>query len=560
MCSASFIQVKLVFFVLFMSSALFCCQAEDTSSDITTEKNSAPKTRPNIVFIYSDDHATAAIRSYGNSVIAPHVKTPNIDALAAQGLRFDKAFCTNGICAPARAVVLTGKHSHINGVRDNGQLFDGSQVTFPKLLRDAGYQTALIGKWHLKTNPTGFDYWDILPGQGQYYSPDFIRPAANYDENASAEVQKKQAMVVKRRIAGHVTQITTDLGLEWLNKKRDDSRPFLLMLQHKAPHRSWMPSPEQHVLYEGQELPEPSNLLDSYAGRATGASTQEMTIAKHMWLWYDLKIPPAMWGDNQVEHELTGPDRWTGNIHGRMNEDQAAAWQAAYEPRNKKFRDGVIAGKLKGDALTRWKYQRYIKDYLRCIAGVDESVGQVMAWLKANDLDENTIVIYSSDQGFFLGEHGWYDKRWMYEESLQIPLIVRWPGVIREGRTDKHLVQNLDFAPTLLDAARVAIPKEMQGQSLMPILKGGRQDLTKWRKSIYYRYFEVGIHAVEPHYGVRTERFKLIYYDRLKEYELFDLVKDPKEMQNCVAFEEYSETRFELIGELSRLRERFGDR
>ena len=545
---------------LSLALGLASCQPDAVSdvlvSDII-EQTPVQAARPNIVFIYSDDHATAAVGTYENSVVASFAKTPNIDALAAEGLRFDKAFCTNGICAPARAVVLTGKHSHINGVTDNGKVFDGSQVTFPKLLRNAGYQTALIGKWHLKTNPTGFDYWDVLPGQGQYYAPDFIRPAANYDENASADVQKAEKMVERRQIAGHATEVTTELGLTWLEEDRDKDKPFLLMLQHKAPHRSWMPSPLQHSLYEGESLPEPLTLFDDYVGRASGAGTQEMTIAEHMWLWYDLKVPPAFWGDGKDEHELTGPDRWAAGVEERMDEQQRAAWDMAYVPRNTAFRDAVAAGELQGDALTQWKYQRYIKNYLRCISGVDESVGRVTAWLEENGLTDNTIVVYSSDQGFFLGEHGWYDKRWMYEESLQVPLIVRWPGKVKAGRTDEHLVQNLDFAPTFLDAAGVSVPASMQGESLLPILRG--EKIGEWRESIYYRYFEVGIHAVPPHYGVRTQSHKLIYYHNLDEWELFDLDSDPDEIRSCYGEDEYAKIQLELGAELTRLRTKYGD-
>ncbi len=529
------------------------------ASTSATEVEAVQAPRPNIVFIYSDDHATAAIGTYANSVVAPFAKTPHIDSLAAQGMRFDRAFCTNGICAPARAVVLTGKHSNLNGVLDNGSLFDGSQVTFPKLLRDAGYQTALIGKWHLKTNPTGFDYWDILPGQGYYYAPDFIRPAANYDETASAEVQKAEEMVERRRVEGYVTNIVTDLGLAWLSEGREEGKPFLLMLQHKAPHREWMPSPSQHALYEGQTLPAPTNLLDDYKGRASGASNQEMSIAQHMWLLYDLKIPPAYWGDGKEEHVLTGPDRWAEGRSDRMSPSEQAAWDAAYTPRNEAFRDAVVNEGLEGDALTNWKYQRYLADYLRCISGVDESVGEVMAWLEENDLAENTIVVYSSDQGFFLGEHGWYDKRWMYEESLQVPLIVRWPGKVAGGRVDEHLVQNLDFAPTFLAAAGVEIPQAMQGKSLLPILRGEELGDGEWRDSIYYRYFEVGIHAVPPHYGVRTERHKLIYYHGLDEWELFDLERDPNEMDSCFGDAEYTEIQGALEVELKRLRALYKD-
>jgi len=521
---------------------------------------SSQRARPNIVFIYSDDHATAAIGTYQNSVVASYAETPNIDSLASAGMRFDSAFCTNGICAPARAVVLTGKHSNVNGVTDNGSIFDGSQVTFPKLLRDGGYQTALIGKWHLKTNPTGFDYWAVLPGQGQYYAPEFIRPAANYDEEASVERQAAESMTETQRIEGYATEVTTDLGLAWLEEQRDPEKPFLLMLQHKAPHRNWMPSPDQHTLYADEDLPEPVTLFDDYQGRASGAQTQEMSITDHMWLWYDLKVPTVYWGlEDPDSVELDGPDRWAAGIEARMNDEQRKAWLAAYTPGNEAFRDARQAGELEGDALTSWKYQRYIKDYLRCINGVDDSVGRVTEWLEANGLDENTIVVYSSDQGFFLGEHGWYDKRWMYEQSLQLPLVVRWPGTVAPGGTDAHLVQNLDFAPTFLEVAGIEIPDAMQGQSLVPLLRGEELSKGEWRDSIYYRYFEVGIHAVPPHYGVRTERYKLIYYHDLKEWEMFDLERDPDELESCFDAPEYAVVQGELELELQRLREVYGD-
>jgi arylsulfatase A-like enzyme len=475
--------------------------------------------RPNIVIIYADDHATAAIGAYG----AAHAPTPNLDRLASQGVLFESAFCTNGICAPARAVVLTGKHSHLNGVRDNGDKFDGSQATFPTLLQAAGYQTALFGKWHLKTDPTGFERWEILPGQGDYYAPDFVTPAG------------------KSRRSGYVTEVTTDLSLEWLERSRDNDGPFLLMIQHKAPHRSWMPGPAQVGMFNDVTMPEPATLLDDYVGRGMPARMQEMTIANHMHLAYDLKVPPL------PGEEPDSMGRWAASLLDRMDNGQRLVWEAAFEPGNVAFRKAAPTG----DELVRWKYQRYIKNYLSCIAAVDESVGRVMDYLDENGLAENTIVVYTSDQGFFLGEHGWYDKRFMYEPALRLPLIVRWPGVTPEGLRDQHLVQNLDLAPTFLDVADVPIPGDVQGTSLVPLLAGQHAG---WRRSIYYEYFEEGIHAVQPHYGVRTERYKLMHFPALDEWELYDLERDPEELTSVHDDASYQVVRDELGSELTRLR------
>ena len=480
--------------------------------------------RPNILFVYSDDHATAAIGAY-RSHLAGVAPTPNLDRLAAEGVLFERAFCTNAICAPARAVVLTGRHSHLNGVRDNGAVFDGTQVTFPKLLQGAGYRTALFGKWHLKSDPTGFDHWEILPGQGDYYAPDFVTEDG------------------KRRRPGYVTDVVTDLALEWLREGADDERPFLAMVQHKAPHRSWMPGPEQLELFAGRDLPQPATLLDDYAGRGTPARVQEMTIAEHMHPAYDLKIPPL------EGQELDGMSRWAGDLIARMSPSQREAWRAAFGPRNAAFR----AADLEGDELVRWKYQRYIKNYLRCIASIDDNVGRLLDWLDESGLAESTIVVYSSDQGFFLGEHGWYDKRFMYEPALRLPLIVRWPGVTPEGARVTQLVQNLDLAPTLLEAAGVGVPADVQGASLVPLLAG--EQPRAWRRSIYYEYFEKGIHAVQPHYGVRTERYKLMRFHELDEWELYDLERDPLELTSVHDDPGYADVRTELERELTRLRD-----
>lgn len=505
-------------------SLLVAC-ATEAGRESTAGAGRQVPARPNILMVYSDDHATAAIGAYG----ADHAPTPNIDRLAAEGVVFENAFCTNAICAPARAVVLTGQHSHVNGVRDNGDVFDGSRATFPKLLQASGYRTALFGKWHLKDDPIGFDTWEILPGQGDYYSPDFVSPSG------------------KRERTGYVTDIVTDLAIEWLQEGRDDERPFLLMVQHKAPHRSWMPGPAHVDLFEGETIPEPATLFDDYEGRGSAAREQEMTIAEHMHPAYDLKVPRT---DGQ---EPDGMDRWAASLLGRMTVEQRQTWEAAFAPRNDAFR----AAGLQDEALVSWKYQRYIKNYLRCIASIDDNVGRLTDWLDENGLADNTIVVYSSDQGFFLGEHGWYDKRFMYEPALRLPLIVRWPSGFAGGRRVPELVQNLDLAPTFLEAADAYVPRDVeaaiQGRSLLPLLGGDAPN--DWRRSIYYEYFEEGIHAVQPHYGVRTERYKLMHFHKLDEWELYDLERDMHEMHSVADDPAYAGVRSELERELQGLRQ-----
>jgi arylsulfatase A-like enzyme len=462
--------------------------------------------RPNVLFVFTDDHAAHAIGAYGSKIN----KTPNIDRLAKEGMLFRNCFCTNSLCAPSRAVILTGKHSHLNGVIDNRQSFDGKQQHVGKLLGKAGYQTALIGKWHLKSDPTGFDYWAVLSGaggQGTYYNPAFSTSKGPL------------------KVEGYCTDIVTDLALDWL-KKRDKDKPFFLMYQHKAPHRPWEPGPNQLGLYKDAKIPEPATLFDDWSGLASPAKKQTMTIEKHL---------------NDRDLKLVPPPNLTPA--------QLKKWNAAYDEENAAFRKA----KLEGKDLVRWKYQRYIKDYLRCIAGVDDNLGRVLKYLDDNGLAKDTIVIYSSDQGFFLGDRGWFDKRWMYDESLRMPFIVRWPAVVKAGSENKDLVQNLDFAETFLDAAGVKVPDDMQGRSLVPLLKG--QTPKDWRKSIYYQYFEYPAeHSVQRHYGVRTQKYKLIHYYLVKEWELFDLEKDPGERKSVYHDREYEGVLRELKAELERLR------
>lgn len=470
--------------------------------------------RPNILFVFTDDHAAHAVGAYGGA-LASVAPTTNIDRLAREGMLFRNAFVTNSICGPSRAVILTGKHSHINGVRTHKQesAFDGSQVTFPKLLRQAGYQTAIIGKWHLQTEPTGFDHWEVLTGfggQGSYYNPDFWTTSGTHKE------------------IGYTTDIITDKVLRWLASQRDPQRPFMLMYQHKTAHIPWDPAPDHLTLFNDVTMPEPATLFDDYAGRNSAAKTQNMMVSGLAGRVLKLEPPTEI-----------------------MNAEQLAVWNAAYEPKNEAFR----AANLQGADLLRWKYQRYIKDYLRTVASVDDNLGRVLKYLDDSGLARNTIVIYNSDQGFFLGDHGWFDKRWMYEESLRSPLIVRWPGVVRPGSENRDLVQNLDFAETFLDVAGVTIPAEMQGRSLVPLLRGQRVD--NWRDAIYYQYFEHGAHGVPRHYGVRTDRYKLIHYPTTDEWELFDLQTDPDELRSVHDDSAHADRVRQLKARLEQLREQY---
>jgi arylsulfatase A-like enzyme len=440
--------------------------------------------RPNIVLIFTDDHATQAISAYGSKIN----RTPAIDALARRGVRFDRFYTTNPICAPSRASLLTGKYSHINGHRDNRTRFDGGQPTLPKLLHPAGYTTALIGKWHLESEPEGFDHWEILPGQGSYYNPDFITKDGRHRE------------------PGYVTDIVTEKSLAWLDRHPKD-KPFLLMVQHKAPHRNWEPAPRHYSLYKDQTIPEPSDLFRDYKGLNSGAEKCLMQIGRDMIPRTDLKI---------------------GYTPSRMDEDQKKLWDAAYRPQDEAFERQHPMG----IARTRAYYQRYIKDYLRCIAAVDDSVGRITEHLKKSELDKNTVVIYCSDQGFFLGEFGWYDKRWFYEPSSRTPLIVSWPGVGKAGMASNRLAANVDILPTLLEIAGATIPADVQGVSLAPLVRNPASKQV--RQGVYGHFYESDDpdHKAPKYVALRTERYKVIFYEDLGEWELFDLKNDPKEHRN----------------------------
>lgn len=498
---------------------------------------------PNVLFILSDDHSLQTLGAYTSRMqefIKKHNITPNIDKIAAEGMLFENSFVGNSICGPSRASMLTGKHSHINGFRTNAERFNSGQWTVAKELQKADYQTAVIGKWHLGTLPTGFDDYTVLPGQGAYYNPDFI-------SKGSSDLVRMQ---------GYCSDVIGDMTIEWLDKKRDRSKPFFLCSWHKAPHRTWMPHPRHFNLLDGVEVPEPENLFDDYGGRTSFASEQEMTIRDHLNIATDLKVTaPVMTTPaddiRQMVPETNSMDPATIDEFRRMTPDQKKAWDAYYMPRNEQFR----AKNLKDEDLLRWKYQAYLKDFIRCIKAMDENIGRVLDYLRHNDLEKNTIVIYSSDQGFYNGEHGWYDKRWMYEESLRNPLIIKWPDVTKPGSKCREMVQNIDYAPTLLEAAGIEVPQKVQGKSLVPLLKG--KCPKDWRTSILYTYYEEGIHRVARHRGIRNERYKLIEFYTTGEWEFYDLKKDPLEMKSEYNNPEYEKVIIAFKHELKALMEKY---
>jgi arylsulfatase A-like enzyme len=470
------------------------------------------QSRPNIILLYSDDHAAHALSAYRSHL--PYAlnlpATPNLDRIAREGMLFRNAFVTNSICGPARAAVLTGQYGHLSGVLTNRDSLHPTHTTFPKLLQQGGYQTALIGKWHLHELPAGFDHYEILRGQGAYYNPVFFMPGDTVQPT------------------GYTQDIITARTVEWLDRGRNPADPFMLMVHFNAPHRFWDPGPTELPLYRDADLPEPPTLFDDGSGRAFPASDFEMTIAQDL-VARDLKLvePPG------------------------LNEQQLADWKRWYDPENEAFR----AANLRGNALVRWKYQRYIKDYMRAVAGIDRNVGALLDQLQRRGLLDNTVIIYSSDQGFFLGDNGWFDKRWMYEESLRTPLLVRWPGTIKPGAVADQLVMNLDFAQTILDIAGVRAAPEMQGMSFLPILRGEKP---AWRDAIYYQYFEYpGWHMVHRQYGVRDHRYKLIHFYERNRWELFDLQRDPHELRSVYGQRMYAQVQQRLQRRLTELRTQY---
>ena len=490
---------------------------------------------PNILFIMSDDHAYQAISAYSDHLI----NTPNIDRIAREGMLFTNACVTNSICAPSRAVILTGKHSHLNGKIDNRFPFDTTNVTFPQILHENGYQTAMFGKLHFGNNPKGFDEFQILPGQGTYYNPDFIT--------------KKEGRI---NVTGYTTDIITEKTINWLKNERKVDQPFFLAYLHKAPHREWLPAERHYKDFINKSFPEPETLFDDYEGRGRAAREAEMNLLSHMNWAGDSKIYPELMDELGIPQTADWDKRGFEREVGRLNQEQRAAWDAVYGPMNEEFKKSY-AGMDRED-LMRWRYQRYMQDYLGCIAAVDEGVGQVLDFLDENNLRENTIVVYTSDQGFYLGEHGWFDKRFIYDESFKTPLLVRWPGVTKPGSVNTQMVQNLDFAQTFLAAADIDAPSDMQGESLIPLLKG---DNSGFREAVYYHYYEYpAVHMVKRHYGIVTEDYKLVhFYDDIDEWELYDRKKDKLEMRSVYNDPQYAEVVSDLKEQLAALRIKYQD-
>jgi arylsulfatase A-like enzyme len=478
------------------------------SSAVEASAAQAPAQKPNILFIFTDDLAYQAMSCYGDD--RKLLETPGMDRIAKEGMRFDRCLVTNSICGPSRATILTGKYSHMNGFYNNSNSeFDGSQTTFPKLLQKGGYSTAIVGKWHLMTDPTGFDYWHILPGQGVYYNPPMI-------DNGQ-----------RVKHTGYTTDIINDITIDWI-KNRDKSKPFLMMTQHKAPHREWSPPLRLLGWDKDRKYPEPKTLFDDYAGRSKAVSDHDMGIEKTF---------------TDLDAKLVVPTS--------LNDEQTKEWNKYYEPRNEEYRKQNLSGK----DLVRWRYNRYMHDYLGCVKAVDENVARLLDFLDKEGLAENTIVVFSSDQGFYLGEHGWFDKRWIFEESVRSPLLVRWPGVTKPGSVNKNIVSLIDFAETFLDAAGIEAPAEMQGRSIKALCGG--QTPADWRKSLYYHYYEYPVpHRVRPHVGVITDRYKLIHYYKpdVDDWELLDREKDPLEVTNFYKDPAYAQTVKELHAELERLK------
>lgn len=480
----------------------------------------------NIVYIMTDDHTAQMMSCYDNR----YVETPNLDRIANDGVRFVNSFVANSLSGPSRACMFTGKHTCGNKFYDNTTcVFDASQQTFPKILRENGYQTAVVGKWHLESLPTGFDYWEVVPGQGDYFNPDFI--TMNNDT------------IVRK---GYITNIITDMGIDWMENRRDKEKPFCLFIHHKAIHRNWLPEIKNLALYEDKTFPLPDNFYDDYEGRPAAAA-QEMSILKDMDLIYDLKMLKDG-KDSRLK------ERYLSYI-GRMDAEDRKAFDAFYAPIIEDF----YKRNLQGKELAEWKYQRYMRDYAKVLKSLDDNVGRVLDYLKEKDLLDNTLVVYTSDQGFYMGEHGWFDKRFMYEESMHTPLVMHLPKGLDARGDITELVQNIDYGPTILDLAGIKVPEDMHGISMLPLLKGGHPE--NWRKALYYHFYEYPAeHMVKRHYGVRTDRYKLIhFYNDIDVWELYDLQNDPTEMCNIYGEPGTEEVIAGLKAALLDLQEQYND-
>lgn len=507
---------------------------------VTAAHENKAKKQPNIVCIFTDDHAFQTISAYGHPIskLAP---TPNIDRLASRGMLFTHAFVENSICTPSRATLLTGLYSHQHGQTLLGNRMDNGKTWFVELLQKAGYKTSVFGKWHLNADPKGFDYYDILFDQGDYYNPGFRTPETN-----GKYIHKN----------GYATTLITDHAIKWLENNMNGNQPFCILVNHKAPHRNWMPDLPNLNLFNDVTFPEPETLFDDYSTRGQQMQTQELTIAKHLGYAFDLKV-------EELKDEPTLQyikDSWPLAMN-TLNKEQRTIWDKAYAEQNK----SLLENRPEGKDLVSWKYQRYIKDYCRTIRSVDDEVGRLIAYLEKKGELDNTIIVYTSDQGFLLGEHGLYDKRFMYEESFRTPLIIFYPPLIKAGTVCNELVQNIDYAPTFLNVAGVTVPDEIEGKSLVTLFKNGKAK--DWRNSLYYHFYDYpAVGMVRKHYGIRTDRYKLIHWygkgsgsdPDIDSWELFDLKKDPTELKNVYNSEKYRRIKQDLTVDLTKMSKNIG--
>ena len=512
-----------------MSRIKAACALPLAAAGLSACSDAVEQERPNIIFIMTDDHTTQAMSCYGGNLI----ETPNMDRIADEGMRFDNCYATNALSGPSRACILTGKFSHRNGFTDNASTFDGSQLTFPKVMRENGYATGVVGKWHLISKPQGFDHWSILLGQneqGNYYKPVFYENGTVVNED------------------GYVTDVITDKAIEFIDEVHDE-KPFMLMLHHKAPHRNWMPAPRHLGIFNDTVFPEPETLFDDYEGRGEAARSQDMNIENTLDNEWDLKLLTR-------EEILAGNNR-LHDVYIRMPEEVQHKWDSVYAPRIAEYR----SGKLQGDELVRWKYQQYMRDYLATAMSVDESIGRVMEYLEEIGELDNTVIVYTSDQGFFLGEHGWFDKRFMYEECLRMPFVIRYPKMIKAGSTSKAICMNVDFGPTFLDLAGIEVPSEMQGRSFRKVLEKKGRIPAGWREAAYYHYYEYPAeHSVKRHYGIRTSDCKLIhFYNDIDQWEMYDMKADPQEMRNVYDDPAYAGKRAQMHRILEQVQQEYED-
>ena len=512
-----------------MSRIKAACALPLAAAGLSACSDAVEQERPNIIFIMTDDHTTQAMSCYGGNLI----ETPNMDRIADEGMRFDNCYATNALSGPSRACILTGKFSHRNGFTDNASTFDGSQLTFPKVMRENGYATGVVGKWHLISKPQGFDHWSILLGQneqGNYYKPVFYENGTVVNED------------------GYVTDVITDKAIEFIDDVHDE-KPFMLMLHHKAPHRNWMPAPRHLGIFNDTVFPEPETLFDDYEGRGEAARSQDMNIENTLDDEWDLKL--------LTREEILAGDNRLHDVYIRMPEEVQHKWDSVYAPRIAEYR----SGKLQGDELVRWKYQQYMRDYLATAMSVDESIGRVMEYLEEIGELDNTVIVYTSDQGFFLGEHGWFDKRFMYEECLRMPFVIRYPKMIKAGSTSKAICMNVDFGPTFLDLAGIEVPSEMQGRSFRKVLEKKGRIPAGWREAAYYHYYEYPAeHSVKRHYGIRTSDCKLIhFYNDIDQWEMYDMKADPQEMRNVYDDPAYADKRAQMHRILEQVQQEYED-